>query len=282
MKKRVTIVGVIVLSTVLNIISGKEVRADLIENTNNMYRLYNPNNGEHFYTSSDLERDNLRKYGWKFEGAGWMAPVSGDKVYRLYNGNVGEHHYTLSIDERNGLINAGWSYEGISWYSDVNETVPIYRAYNPNAITGTHNYTKNQSEQKNLINVGWKNEGISWYGITREFDSSLVNEATGTEIMSEWQLGSSVGQSIFKLTISLYNNSSERIVVNTKNLKFIYANKSYGPDTINSSHEEIQIIEPYEVITFQNLFPDFSGQRAYGGFTIYYKNEPIQTQLSIY
>ena len=58
-----------------------------------MYRLYNPNSGEHFYTSNSIERDNLASAGWTSEGTAWMAPVSSNTpVYRVYNPNSGEHH----------------------------------------------------------------------------------------------------------------------------------------------------------------------------------------------
>lgn len=45
--------------------------------TNAMYRLYNPNSGEHFYTASVAERDTVKKAGWRYEGIGWQAPKSG-------------------------------------------------------------------------------------------------------------------------------------------------------------------------------------------------------------
>ena len=64
--------------------------------TNDMYRLYNPNSGEHFYTANTTERDNVKKAGWKYEGIGWYAPTSGDPVYRLYNPNAGDHHYSAT------------------------------------------------------------------------------------------------------------------------------------------------------------------------------------------
>ena len=132
--------------------------------TEKMYRLYNPNNGEHFYTADVNEKDYLDKIGWDYEGIGWYAPVSGDPVYRMYNPNAGDHHYTLNIKERDYLVKAGWNYEGIGWYSDTNKTVPLYRLYNPNAVTGTHHYTTNKSERNYLAKVGWNDEGIGWYG----------------------------------------------------------------------------------------------------------------------
>ena len=44
----------------------------------NMYRLYNPNSGEHFYTASEYERDHLVSVGWTYERIGWVAPKGGD------------------------------------------------------------------------------------------------------------------------------------------------------------------------------------------------------------
>ncbi|MBQ9278519.1 MAG: hypothetical protein IJ224_07780 [Lachnospiraceae bacterium] len=134
--------------------------------TVNMYRLYNPNSGEHFYTSNSKEKDNLVKVGWRYEGIGWKAPkTSKTPVYRLYNKNAGDHHYTMSATERDFLVSVGWKYEGIGWYSDDSKSVPLYRQYNPNAKAGSHNYTVSKSENDMLVSVGWKGEGIGWYGV---------------------------------------------------------------------------------------------------------------------
>ena len=38
-----------------------------------MYRLYNPNSGEHFYTASTNERDELLAAGWHDEGIAWYG-----------------------------------------------------------------------------------------------------------------------------------------------------------------------------------------------------------------
>ena len=137
-------------------------------NTNNvsMYRLYNPNSGEHFYTSSEGERDMLVSVGWNYEAVGWIAPsTSNTPVYRLYNENGGEHHYTTSVAERDMLVSLGWNDEGIGWYSDDAQTVPLYRQYNPNAFANNHNYTTSLGENDWLVSIGWQAEGIGWYGI---------------------------------------------------------------------------------------------------------------------
>lgn len=129
-----------------------------------MYRLYNPNSGEHFYTNNSLERNQLVRCGWKYEGCGWIAPSkSKTPVYRLYNPNAGDHHYTTSKGERDSLVKAGWKDEGIGWYSADDKSVPVYRQYNPNAKAGSHNFTPDEKEHNALGKYGWKLEGTAWY-----------------------------------------------------------------------------------------------------------------------
>lgn len=129
----------------------------------NMYRLYNPNTGEHFYTSSLDETVSVAEAGWQYEGVGWVAPTEGDPVFRLYNPVAGDHHYTLSSVERDWLVAEGWSYEGVGWYSGG--TVAVLRQYNPNSETGTHNFTTSAEENSKLISDGWTSEGIGWYAV---------------------------------------------------------------------------------------------------------------------
>lgn len=130
-----------------------------------MYRLYNPNSGEHFYTSNTTEKSILKKAGWRHEGVAWVAPNDGEPIYRLYNPNVGDHHYTMSAGERDHLVKVGWRYEGISWHSAANKAVPMWRLYNPKATTGSHHYTSSEFEKDQLAKLhGWQTEGIAWYG----------------------------------------------------------------------------------------------------------------------
>ena len=136
-----------------------------------MWRLYNPNSGEHFYTASAVERDHLASVGWSDEGVGWYAPASsGVPVYRLYNPVAGEHHYTVDAGERDVLVSLGWLFEsegydesGAAWYSDERKGAPLYREYNPNAYANNHNYTTSQYEFDHNISLGWQDEGIAWY-----------------------------------------------------------------------------------------------------------------------
>ena len=131
-----------------------------------MYRLYNPNSGEHFYTAVISERDDVVRAGWTYEGVGWIAAaVSPTPVYRLYNPNGGDHHYTMSAEERDWLRGLGWKYEGVGWYSADEDDVPVYRQYNPNAVAGAHNFTTSASENDMLVREGWRAEGIAWYAL---------------------------------------------------------------------------------------------------------------------
>ena len=139
--------------------------------TQKMYRLYNPNSGEHFYTANAGEKNHLANIGWIYEGVGWNAPKTSDyPVYRLYNGNGGEHHYTMNKAEKDMLVRAGWKYEGIGWYSadskDSN-SIPLLREYNPNAFANNHNYTTSKPEHNWLISLGWKDEGKAWYALNK-------------------------------------------------------------------------------------------------------------------
>lgn len=130
-----------------------------------MYRLYNPNSGEHFYTGSEEERDNLASLGWQYEGVAWHAPIfEGNPVYRVFNPNSGDHHYTMSREEVDELTAIGWQYEGVCWNSAF-EGSEQYRLYNPNADLGSHHYTSSAEERDYLVRLGWIHEGTGWLGV---------------------------------------------------------------------------------------------------------------------
>ncbi|WP_259748588.1 trypsin-like peptidase domain-containing protein [Lactococcus lactis] len=132
-----------------------------------LYRVYNPNNGEHLYTKNLNEVISLTKVGWNYEGVNSQQPATGNAVYRLYNPNSGEHFYTLSSYERDSLVKAGWRYEQISFYSDPAKHTAIYRLFNPNTKGKqiSHFYTSSSAERDSLVKVGWRYEQISWYGL---------------------------------------------------------------------------------------------------------------------
>lgn len=138
---------------------------DDLQNVMSVYRMYNPNDGEHFYTKNPNEVENLKHAGWNSEGLAWYAPDKGAEVYRLYNPNTGDHHYTTNAGERDNLVHVGWRFEGVSWEASQGKGTPTYRLYNPNAQVGAHHYTINAQERANLIRAGWHDEGIAWYNL---------------------------------------------------------------------------------------------------------------------
>lgn len=150
----------------LNASRFDELPTEVVIESQDMFRLYNPNSGEHFYTASANERDTLASIGWKYEGTAWKAPVESSRpVYRLYNPNAGDHHYTTDQNEKKTLCSLGWKDEGTGWYSDESEGQAIYRLYNPNAKTGTHHYTADYNEYMQLSFLGWIGEWVAWHGL---------------------------------------------------------------------------------------------------------------------
>lgn len=131
-----------------------------------MHRMFNPKTGEHLYTQSTEERDNLVRSGWNYENIGWYAPAgSSTPVYRVFNPNSGDHHYTTNLEEYQTLTRIGWNAEGIGWYSESDKGAPIYRLYNKKIKVGSHHYTQNAAERDKLVNEGWVYEGIAWYAM---------------------------------------------------------------------------------------------------------------------
>ena len=118
-----------------------------------MYRMYNPNSGEHLHTKDEGERNWLIGTGWNYEGVSFIVANEGQPVYRLYNRYSGEHHYTMDANEKSWLLTLdGWNNEGIGWYSkktgDACE-VEVYRLFNPytDVAVSSHHYTTDANEK---------------------------------------------------------------------------------------------------------------------------------------
>lgn len=141
---------------------GAETR-DVKVPTTDQHRMYNPNTGEHFFTGSIVERENLIVAGWHYEGIGFNFPVVGDPVYRLFDPATGEHLYTMRQDEIDNLVANGWNVEGIAFNSEYQKSVDYYRLRNPNVTVGRYHYTGSVEERDYLISIGWIDEGIGWY-----------------------------------------------------------------------------------------------------------------------
>lgn len=129
-----------------------------------MFRMYNPNTGEHFYTGSEVERDNLIAVGWQYEGVGFTFPANtGDPVHRLFHEPTGEHLYTMDEAEKERLMAEGWNYEGIAFNSAYDTEAVQHRLYNPNTTVGAYHFTFSIEERDVLISAGWWYQGIGWY-----------------------------------------------------------------------------------------------------------------------
>ena len=129
-----------------------------------MFRMYNPNTGEHFYTGSPVERDNLIAVGWQYEGVGFTFPANtGVPVHRLFQPSTGEHLYTMDENEKDTLMAAGWNYEGVAFNSAYDTEAVQHRLHNPNATVGAYHFTFSAEEKQNLIDAGWEYQGIGWY-----------------------------------------------------------------------------------------------------------------------
>lgn len=129
-----------------------------------MFRMYNPNTGEHFYTGSEVEKGNLVAAGWHYEGVGFTFPANtGAPVHRLFQPSTGEHLYTMDDAEKDRLLADGWNYEGIAFNSAYNTEAVQHRLHNPNAIVGAYHFTFSEEEKQALINAGWEYQGIGWY-----------------------------------------------------------------------------------------------------------------------
>lgn len=73
--------GIIAFLTVLTILLTGAVKVSADSTQAEIYRLYNKNTGEHFYTSSAFERDSVNKSGWSYEGVGWIAPKNHQRQF---------------------------------------------------------------------------------------------------------------------------------------------------------------------------------------------------------
>lgn len=229
--KKIVRVGLLVFSLLCTVLIGS---AHANAATKDMYRLYNPNSGEHFYTANPKERDNVRKAGWIYEGIGWYAPDSGDPVYRLYNPNAGDHHYTKDSKERDHLKKVGWRYEGVGWYSDKKKTIPLYRAYNPNAKAGSHNYTVNKAEQNNLIRVGWRNEGIAWYGVNKGASKPSTPAVKKNDLQTLYNKVKGTAKGTY--TATTWKTFQDAL----KNSKAVLENKNASQVQVNKAKDTLQ------------------------------------------
>lgn len=106
----------------------KEAQDKIVEKAGQaLHRLYNRNNGDHFYTDRDSEAAVLTAIGWNYEGSQYRVATNrgdtgnhrnlGDGVYSVYNPNTGEHLLTTGEAEAESLAKVGWNNEGVKFYA---------------------------------------------------------------------------------------------------------------------------------------------------------------------
>jgi hypothetical protein len=210
-----------------------------------VYRLYNPNTGEHFYTTGMFERNSLIAEGWNSEGVGWVSSTTGEPVYRLYNPNAkgGDHYYTKSPFEKDSLTKRGWLDEGVGWYSggDIN----VYVAYNPNAQSGAHNYTTGLFEQNSLLENGWKYGSTSWKSVSVLEKTGKLPASKTDSVLSNSDLDSIINQ-MQKLVLDKGNYQLGSFVT-------ILSNGTYSSDYFANDFKDG--VYTFEEISDHNLFP---------------------------
>ncbi len=107
-----------------------------------VYRLWSSVTGDHVWTTSEAERDQLlTEFGqeWVDEGivfygyAPGKPPLGTSPVHRFYSAALSSHFYTMDEAERDKLVKeyaAVWAYEGVAYYAYAIPYQPKEITYN--------------------------------------------------------------------------------------------------------------------------------------------------------
>lgn len=172
-----------------------------------VFRLYNPEIGDHLYTASSTEASSALGAGYVEEGATFSNEAGSTAlvdVARFYNQATGDHFYTASSAERDALLAGGSDYvsEGVAFRAYAAQTegaAAIHRFYADHS--GDHFYTPSLAEGNA---AGYQYEGVAWYAAA--FENSPVFSALTSETTTNDGAGSSVaGSSVDEAAaLSLY------------------------------------------------------------------------------
>lgn len=148
-----------------------------------VFRMYNPNSGEHLYTLSKQERISLIAAGWTPEGIGWFAPSTGTTVYRLYNPYEYMHLYTSDTQERDRLVGLGWHLDDVRVISGGDKQ--MYRERNPYGYANRYNWTCDKAEHDNLVGLGYVAEDATGFMYEKAgINQSALDKLEGTSYAS--------------------------------------------------------------------------------------------------
>ncbi|KAJ7616612.1 hypothetical protein FB45DRAFT_716372, partial [Roridomyces roridus] len=136
-----------------------------------LYRDFNGDIGDHFYTTDKAEYDAANQGGYTAEGARlsvFSQQYAGTvRFFRLWNGGSGDHFYTTNATEVDSAVtHNGYVHEDDKapmWiYPDqLCGSVPLYRMYNNGA--SDHFYTIDAAERDDAAAHGWSFEWIAGY-----------------------------------------------------------------------------------------------------------------------
>jgi hypothetical protein len=168
------------------IFASRSSGSDIIE----LFRLYKPANGNHFYTTSASERDRATTLGYIVEESDYFVlPVNSGfgtlPLLRLYNPSSDHHFYTTDPKEAVAAIaNFGFVSEAEACsvpLPEVTRTQELHRLYNPE--TGDHFYTEDLTEKSAaILKFGYVDEGVACHVLRGEAGANttalfrLVNE----------------------------------------------------------------------------------------------------------
>ena len=123
----------------------------------------------HFYTTTDEERDSAVEDGYRFEDRiGSVFATDGEgraPFYRLFSEANSDHFYTTNKEERDLALQQDFVDEGNAGYiytADGPDRQPLYRLYN--LALSDHFYTTDKAERDNVLkDEEWNDEGIAGY-----------------------------------------------------------------------------------------------------------------------
>lgn len=149
---------------------------DLDDGRQDVYRFFDEETGVHFYTSSEVEKDNIVENlpNYNLEGVAYQVedPLTGmngaNVVHRFRNQDTGIHIYTINEVERNFIAEnlTNYEYEGevfAAYTSQIEGTIPVHRFYN--SQLDAHFYTPSEAEREIVENdlPNYNYEGIAYY-----------------------------------------------------------------------------------------------------------------------
>ncbi|GJE40215.1 matrixin family metalloprotease [Methylobacterium persicinum] len=137
-----------------------------------VYRFYDTQTGDHFYTTSSAEKAQIQQtLPWfTYEGTPWATPTKGadtTDVFRFFDTSSNAHFFTTSVSERDQIMKTApsFKYEGVAFEAYADASAPgaltLERFYNTQ--TGQHHFAGSAAEASGInhgaAGPGWVDEG---------------------------------------------------------------------------------------------------------------------------